>query len=205
MPEARRSRSLLVTAEFAEIIGDICVMWNLMEQTIGMLFMFYMRENAARAYAISNILGNQSRADVLAYLVDSNEEDETLADLMRHFIAAFSICRDNRNILVHGAVSFGSGLSIKHLEKPSRSNVGAMVRFAYDLEAIRKVHQDILNTLTFGKLLVSNPLLNEYTYLSEHLDQSAAKSTPLPLPTKPPLPSRLNPIPPELRKPPEPV
>jgi hypothetical protein len=195
MEKSRASRSLLVDAEYAELIGDICILWNLLEGALNSAFPRYFEYGQKKSAAISSVLGNQSRVDLLSYLVENFEKTPEIAKRMKYLIAAFSVCRENRNIIVHGAVEFNAPLDIKFLHKPSRSKVGATVKYAYDLTAIKKVHAGVYQTLLFANALLLTIYVNEIQDRSENPDHAGE---PLALPEIPHLPSKLTPLPPEV-------
>lgn len=118
--------------------------WNYLEDFVPGLMSMHLEFNAPLATVILSALGNQSRVNLLLHLARENERHPELLPHMEYFATAFSICRENRNIVVHSAARLDSSMDIIGLEKASKSKLGHTVSYAYDLNEISRVCDDIL-------------------------------------------------------------
>ena len=194
-----------VDPEYAELIGNISIVWNYLEDTVGYILPKYFEHDQEISIPVLAALDNRGRIDLLLHFVDAREDDAEVAERVRYFAKAFSICRDNRNILVHSAVRLGKASSPEHLEKTSRRKLGGKVRYAYDLDVIRRALREMETTLAF----ITRLFLTIYLPLAWRAkallgEDIGDKGNPRPLPKIPPLPKQITPLSPEQGAPPPP-
>lgn len=196
--ESKISQSGYVHAEYAELIGDICITWNHLEDVLPNLAAVYLNFELEISQPVFAALSNNSRIDLLKHLVSIREKDPARRLLMEHFAEAFNICRENRNIVVHSAVRSDFAQEEVYLYKDSKRHLGTKTRYAYSIETTRNVLSEIKQTLIFGQRLFMTATL-PFAYwgalsIGEKVDPE--KLLPEPLPDKPSLPTRLGPLPP---------
>src|SRR5271167_829825 len=155
----------------------------------------HLEFNAPLATVILSALGNQSRVDLLLHLARENERHPELLPHMEHFATAFSICRENRNIVVHSAARLDSSMDIIGLEKASRSKLGHTVSYAYDPKEISRVCDDIQALRGYASVIIAAVCLPlAYRVLRFEGKDIGDKDKPRPLPEIPPLPRKLMPL-----------
>jgi hypothetical protein len=193
--QKRKSYSRLADAEFAALLGDACLVWNFLEDSVKYILPKYM--NAQEAYAVVSVLGNQTKIDFIMHVVRSKEKDQEFLARMEYFAKAFSICRENRNILLHSILITKPPTA--HLKKPSKSSPGKYVKYKYDSDVVKRAIDDMNAVWVFlGKLMV---LIYTRTIedLSEELRHRVKPwARHQPLPDIPPLPRKIAPLPPEV-------
>lgn len=190
--------------EYASLIGEICIIWNYLEDYVGYLLTIYFEYKSDLAFAVLAGLGNQSRIDLLTWFAQNKDPGSEMSECILYFATAFSICRENRNILVHSAVRLREPDGSQFIEKWSRTKLGSKVRYAYDIKTVKLTIEETRRTLTFASKLFMSVII-PMAELGIKLQQAPTldgkpKLKPRPLPEKPPLPSKLKPLPPPVHQ-----
>jgi len=177
------------------------MIWNQLEDMLGFILTRYFSNDEQLSRAILAVSGNQSRMDLLSYLVETKERDPVFAEGMRAFIKAFNICRENRNIAVHSTLRLTAPMApAEWMEKPSKSAINKVVKYAYDISAMEQVQRDLLQTCSHGAHLISASILNEFYKTRPDARPKDRSDWRVPWPETPPQPRKLNPLPPPTDK-----
>jgi hypothetical protein len=161
-------------------LGLISLRYNLFETSLRFILsnyvgppvldlLFERASNEQRAYAIRSIA--------------QQREPKAVMDHVDHMLAFFSICAENRNVLMHSRQSYNDEM-VKEgaLTLEKRVKAGGKNIYQLDLPIIRQVARDMVVGISYlmevDKLMTNKPL----GLLSQ-----------LTLPQKPRLPEKLNP------------
>ncbi len=87
---------------YALAVGHVAIEWNYLERDLQRLAHHYLTMDAETAAHMFAFMGNVSRADFTAWLVDRFEDDLAVKDHAHHFVRIFQRLRANRNIVEHG-------------------------------------------------------------------------------------------------------
>lgn len=184
----------LIPMDYAEAVGQVSLLWNMIEDSLAYLLGRYLRLGSESANALFGMLGNRARVDLLSFISEKEEKDSEMLDKVRHLVRCFNICRDNRNIVVHSSVRLSASLQPEDTVKRSGSSPGRFVSYGYDLGQITQVRRDMDNLLWFVSVLTATWFLNSIDEMETEIGVRAEAQPPLPLPDKPPLPRMLTPI-----------
>lgn len=153
MPKKTSKKNDTLTAggrhRYLHMIGVISLQWNGVEDALEVLIATYMEmANVDRklSYHLTATMGNQSRTDLLIWLVEQYEKDRRAIEVIRHAIKATHICRENRNILLHSRAHRLIDVTRFEFARRSKTNPQNMVIHALTLPQIKLMHQAIFKT-----------------------------------------------------------
>jgi hypothetical protein len=168
-------------------------MYNFLEDTIGMVFTCCMPTNAQFAENLFHKTNNRERMNLLAAVVEQNEQNPAAKDALLHLIRCFDICTENRNVLAHVIVDAAhSATNAFPLSKKARNDPTRTIRFQVNVSELRQMADETTATFDYGTRLLfwlmqrSKPDLN----LARSMGWPAPPA-PAPLPSKSPKPHRL--------------
>jgi hypothetical protein len=166
-------------------LGLISLRYNLFESALKFILSNYAEP------AVVDLLfeksSNEQRTGAIRYLANFKEKNSQVRDHIDYLLTFFSICAENRNILMHSRQSaiFQPDEGSLALEK--RLKAGGKNIYQLDLRTLKRVANDMVAGI--GYLIDVDELIREPPLLSGLLDLGPAH----PLPQKPPLPDKLNP------------
>lgn len=165
--------------ELAHAIGVLTINWNWCEFMLDfILFDFIDVESSRTGIRITGLMNNRMKCDLLAGLIaDTGNED--LIDCMEHFIKFFDICRENRNLVMHGTLD-ATGEHGHDL---------ALVQTKYAKEIFSRALPVTVENLT--ERVAETQALYDYAGKINDAGRFGGDGKPLPLPDKPPLPRKL--------------
>ena len=160
---------------YALAVGHAAIEWNYLEhdlQQIGFAYLTVDEDVAAHIFAF---MGNVTRAEFIAYLIDRFENDLALAEHLKHLIAIFNRLRANRNVVEHGLPALTQdGKYLGDIIKVDRR--GDALPFAASQETLDRFLKDLRAARDFASALRA---------------RITNKSDGSPLPDRPAMPKRL--------------
>jgi hypothetical protein len=172
-------------------IGVISLYWNQIEDHVNYLLKTIGGPASGLTDFVLSQLGNDAKRELLIKSAQSEWEPEGVASL-EHFIKALSTCRENRNIIMHSRyASNEAGEPVM----TKLSATGAVRTFSSDLSELTRVASEMDVALWHIYAIIevgsrrNRRMRSFYERFSQH---------PLPpWPEKPPLPRKINPLPPQ--------
>lgn len=133
-------------------VGAISVSWNRLEIRMDRLIFQYIHEESDLIARMLAAMGNVSKGDLLLYLADNRELNESIKGHISGFVKAFNTLRENRNILQH---------SVPNLRRDDKymgttlklSRFGLVQEFDASEDVLDDCHDEILRWMHFGQLL----------------------------------------------------
>jgi hypothetical protein len=134
---------------------------------------------------------NEERAAAIRHFAQEAGESPEVYDHIDYLLTYFSICAENRNILMHSRQAFTGekpGAGYLSIEKRLRDRTGRKNVFHLDINEIRQVSNDIIRGVTYC-IGVDDYLANR-----NPLNRLMRDGVPIPpLPVKPSPPHKLDP------------
>ena len=182
--------------KYAETVGEISIQWNLLERALHVIGYFYLGGDSGVAGRIFGAMGNISKVAFITYLVDRFEKNEKLADHAHHFLKAFNILRENRNIIEHSVPSLSRDKRfLGSIAKVNRQGERAL--FDAPIQTLETLLGDMKTFWAYAQFLAA-AILPEDRPTKEELGKDFGEA--FASIDKPPLPRKLTPLlPPEDR------
>lgn len=181
--------------KYAETIGEIAIEWNLLERQVNVLGFHYLGGDTGVASRILQGMGNQTKEEFIRYLVKRFEADKEITELALYLLRAASTLRDNRNTLLHAsplnAVTRYHGVIVK----PHK--LGHTMRFNVSIEVLEETADSLSNFAAYAAFLsacIGAP--DDDGIKGGPSMRVAMKRVLAASPTKPPLPRKIDPLPP---------
>jgi hypothetical protein len=92
--------------DYIHALGVIASVFNLLEFRFRSFFPIYTRIPSQPAYALFAKINNELRLELIRGAMNFSSHPEPIKADIRHFLAGFKICADNRNILMHSTVIY---------------------------------------------------------------------------------------------------
>lgn len=178
-------------SEYAEILGEIAIEWNYLERALHRLGYAYLKGDSGVASHIFSNMGNVSKITFIEYLVERFESDQEIAVCARHFMKAFNILRENRNILEH-ATPFQTREGIYQSAISKTNKRGVRVSFYAPIKELKETLEGIRNFRGFGVCIDAAILEDGDLQLTKGLRHGVVA-----LRDKLPLPRKIGPLPPQ--------
>lgn len=188
------------TADEVYAIGAVIVAWNLCEGVLFQLLMRAAKLQPKTATRVFNLLGNQSRLDLLR-LESSSRLDPEDNERVLNFITAYGICLENRNLIAHSQIYMNAaddGLSLLKISSKDRITYNQYTVPTAEMMDVAVTTYDLAQWgMAVSLAIWAGPTRTL---------QAGGKPFAAPLPGKFPLPRKLSPLPPEDRRsaPPQP-
>lgn len=166
-------------------LGLISLNYNLFESTLQYILWNYTSLATTRFFF--DKWNNEERIAAIRHFAREEEEEEIVLSHIDHLMTYFSICAENRNILMHSRQSPARdkpGPEYLSLEKRLRN--GAKNVFHLDLNTLRRVSNEIIRGVTYSVEI------NDYLGYRQPLNRLVRPGPPS-LPSKPKLPRKLDP------------
>src|ERR1700731_2690746 len=194
--------------DYIHALGVIASVFNLLEFRFRSLFGIYTRLPSKPAYTLFGKITNELRLELINGAIEFSTHPEPIKDDVRHFLAGFKRCADNRNILMHSTVRyfFGPGdvpcpeLSPPHqqpqglaFQKSPKGNPFQINTYQLTIEEIRAQADGANSFEIYGDRLYWHVLKNyePTSYQSWGFPEEAQHA----LPKRPVLPNPLSPLP----------
>lgn len=166
-------------------LGLISLRYNMFESALKFILSNYAEP------AVVDLLfeksSNEQRIGAIRFLANLKENNPQVRDHIDYLLTFFSICAENRNILMHSRQSWNSQSGEGSLALEKRLKAGGKNVYQLDLPTLKRVANDIVTGV--GYLMEVDNLIREPPPLRALLAFEPAPS----LPQKPPLPGKLNP------------
>jgi len=173
-------------------VGAVIVAWNLCEGAFAQLLLRTLRVEWQTAQRTFQLLGNQSRVDLLRL-----EGRRTLPadefDRLDSCLTAYSICLENRNLVAHSQINMNAKDGGLSLQKPSTKDRLTMSLYRVPTADMMGVANTIFDLSQHAFRLS----LAIWAGPSRRLGLSNGQYVLAPLPDKFPRPRKLSPLPPE--------
>lgn len=170
-------------------IGLISLNYNLFESTLQYIMWHYT--SVATTHFFFEKWSNEERAAAIRHFAQEAGESPEVYDHIDYLLTYFSICAENRNILMHSRQAFTGekpGAGYLSIEKRLRDRTGRKNVFHLDINEIRQVSNDIIRGVTYC-IGVDDYLANR-----NPLNRLMRDGVPIPpLPVKPSPPHKLDP------------
>ncbi len=195
---------------YIHAIGVVASKYNLLEFRFRSLFPIYTRIPTGPAYKLFAKISNEMRLELMHECIDFSTHPDAIKSEVRHFLAGFKACSDNRNIFMHATVFyvFGPGdIACPELAAPGDQPHGLGFQkspkgdpyqintYQLTIEEVRAVADAIRAFDEYGEGL--------YWYILKNYEPVRFKTfglseeTQCALPNRPALPSLLTPTAPE--------
>jgi hypothetical protein len=116
----------IASAEQLQALGQITLMYNYLEEGIGNIFQKTMPTDSVFSEKLYHKLNNRDRTDLLSAIIKKSDRADDIKDAILYLLNSYSICTENRNILLHaileGADTEILSLSKKASQDPTREN-----------------------------------------------------------------------------------
>lgn len=86
----------------AHAIGVVNINWNWCEFTLDFILGQLLNLPPRVGPRITPNIGNVAKCDIVVGIVEETCKDAILRDHIIHFTTCYSICRENRNLIIHG-------------------------------------------------------------------------------------------------------
>jgi len=170
-------------------LGLISLNYNLFESTLQYILWNYTSVTTANFFF--DKWSNEERTAAIRHFSKETEDDPIVLDHIDYLMTYFSICVENRNILMHSRQTFTGDKpppGVLSIEKRLRDRTGGKNVFHLDLEIIKRVSNEIIAGVTYSINL------DQYVNYRSPLKRLMVGNAPAPaLPNKPPLPHKLDP------------
>jgi hypothetical protein len=161
-------------------LGLISLRYNLFESALRFILFNYVE------YPVLDLLydrtSNEQRAHAIRTIARVNESDPETIDHVDYLLTYFSICAENRNILMHSTQSFTEAGSASLLTLEKRVKAGGKNLYPLDLPLLKRVANDMNTGVSY--LIEVDNLIQK---------RPAGILLPRAFLQKPPLPDKLNP------------
>ena len=87
-------------------LGVIASVYNLLEFRFGKLFKMYLGLSFSVSSTLFARINNAMRLDLTRHAIEYSSHPDSIRDDVRHFLAGFTACAENRNILMHSVTMF---------------------------------------------------------------------------------------------------
>jgi hypothetical protein len=145
-----KGRNRIETAAHVHAFGMIALNASMLEELLLILLVAYLPMDREAATRLAGALNNRERADWLSGLVEKTKTDHDFADDLHHGILYCGICLDNRNMLIHSLyVGTDNVTANMRLTKRARNDVLRELRFEVSLTDLRKIADEIGNTVNY--------------------------------------------------------
>jgi hypothetical protein len=165
-------------------LGLISLRYNVFEYALKFLIFNYTEP--AIADLLFDKASNEQRANAIRRLVNDMEKDPEVIAHTEHLLTFFSICSENRNVLMHSSQSWVT-TSSEAITLEKRLKSGGKSVYQLDLRSIKRVANDMIDGTAY--LMGIDRLKTGSRPFSSLGDPSWKRSTSL---QKPPLPDKLN-------------
>jgi hypothetical protein len=166
-------------------LGLISLRYNMFESALKFILSNYAEP------AVVDLLfeksSNEQRTGAIRYLANIKEKNPQVRDHIDYLLTFFSICAENRNILMHSKQRWNFRSEEGSLALEKRLKAGGKNIYQLDLPMLKRVANDMVAGVVY--LLEVDTLIREPPPTRGLLDLGPAH----PLPQKPPLPDKLNP------------
>jgi hypothetical protein len=135
-------------------LGQITLVFNYLEESIGNIFKVAMPTNSAFSEAMYHKLNNRDRVDLLAAIVRESSKEDDIKEAILHLLTCYSICADNRNILMH-AILESADADIISLSKKASRDPTRLIEFRIPLVDLRAVADEMAKTFVYAMRLQS--------------------------------------------------
>ncbi len=120
---------------YALTVGHIAIEWNYLERDLQQLGFSYLTVDIDIAAHIFAFMGNVTKAEFIAYLVEKCEENTAIKAHLQHFLKLYNRLRGNRNVVEHGVPALTrSGAYLDEIIKIDRR--GDVLPFAASQESL---------------------------------------------------------------------
>ena len=170
-------------------IGLISLNYNLFESTLQYIMWRYTSIETTNFFFAK--WSNEDRTAAIRHFAGQSEKEPEVLDRIDHLMTYYAICAENRNILMHSRQSLVEetpGPGFLSIEKRLKDRTGGKNVFHLDIDEIRQVSNEIVDGIVF--------CLDIDTYLRDRnsLNRLMSGVAQVPaLPSKPPLPHKLDP------------
>jgi hypothetical protein len=166
-------------------LGLVSLRYNMFESALRFILSNYAEP------AVVDLLfeksSNEQRTGAIRFLANIKEKDPQVTDHVDHLLIFFSICAENRNILMHSRQSWTFQPEEGSLALEKRLKAGGKNIYQLDLPTLKRVANDMIKGVTY---LIEVDKLSRESLPPERLLAFGWQRT---MPEKPPLPDKLNP------------
>ena len=169
-------------------LGLISLNYNLFESTLQYILWHYVSYSTANFFF--DRWSNEERTAAIRHFATESEADPEVLDRIDHLLTYFSICAENRNILMHSRQSFsGERPGPEYFSIEKRLRGGGKNVFHLKLGNIRRVSNEIIEGIKYC-IAIDEYIANRSALhrLIRGVDSPAPA-----LPNKPRLPRKLDP------------
>jgi hypothetical protein len=175
-------------------IGAIAVGWNDLELWMHKILEKLTRFDDGAADYLISMLVNVSISGLVKRVARSTDGRSEIIDLLDDLIDGFEICRENRNTVLHSRLVMGLAGPSTGLAK--RAKEGGYNAFPGDITDLVRVASEINAFGEFALGVYIEILRHPTAIRGGGLAELLLTEKPGPLPSRPPLPNKLNPNPP---------
>jgi hypothetical protein len=195
-------RSSYVSASDAHLhaLGVISLSYTRLEHAMSVLFCDFMTTDKAISEALFARLSNNERSNILKLLSEQCKAEES--SHLAHAVECYDVCTENRNTLAHIADDCSSDDPMTFLGRKMNSAKTKINFYPLGLTTLRQVADDMIAAYEFAMAI------SFYRFCRHARARATGQEAPSSLVTlilehgpttlreKPPLPSKLSPLPP---------
>jgi len=170
--------------EIISIIGKAVILWNRTEYHFERIIWSYTDTVDRIGGYVTTSMGNVSKGKLLMNLVEHLETDERIIESLTHLERCYDICRENRNVMVHGIIHEDATSNDVILLKGKI--FGGFAVYEDAATQLKEAADQIAVVYEYCRAM------DEYVWRPYLLDKAGQRLPPLALSEKPPLPRKLN-------------
>lgn len=144
----------MATVSQIHALGQITLAYNILEDTFERVFNEMLPANPEFSKRFFHALNNRNRIDLLAAIISESSFGNVAKDALGHFVRAFDILTEDRNIIMH-SVGFSTEANIIELLKKTSHNPAKIAQFLVPDADLRKIADQIIEYVLFGSRLFS--------------------------------------------------
>lgn len=143
----------MATVSQIHALGQITLAYNFLEDTFENIFQEMLPTKAEFSKRFFHALNNRNRIDLVKALISESAYDDA-KDAITHFVKAFDILTEDRNIIMH-SVGFSNEANIIELLKKTSHNPTKLAQFAVPDSDLRKIADQMVDYVVYGERLKS--------------------------------------------------
>jgi hypothetical protein len=173
-------------------LGVVCVNFNYLEFILLSHYFFFLPvAHAFSSLLFGKVQSNRIRLELLQTIAERHIANAAIRENVLHFVSGFELCADNRNTLMHSMYNVGRSEDPNVVSASKWSRSGNLSSYRFNLDEIRRVADEIASFANFG-------FATAMFAFNQSRAQAGLPGMPWPptLPEKPPLPKKLEEVPP---------
>jgi len=176
-------------AKVLHAAGAVAALFNVLENDLKQIFRMYSGMADLPAAFLFERISTELRIDIVRQCLPYSKHHEDIKDLVRHFLSAYSIAHQNRNVLMHSRIGTSAMTHGTIFQKTPKGDPLNSQWYEPSLTELREAADKTMEFSNFAGDLMGHTLRRYYRDLvhPKFVDEE------IPLPSKPELPVLLSP------------